>query len=84
MNDSSPTLCPRCGASLDHAQVEGLCARCLGALNFAPETVLPGDHAPQAPVLTPEELAPYFPQLELIACLGRGGMGSSTRRGKNR
>lgn len=75
MNHSSPTLCSRCGASLDNAQIEGLCARCLGALNFAPETMLPGDHAAHAPVLMPEELAPHFPQLEIIACLGRGGMG---------
>ncbi len=30
--------------------------------------------APKAP-LTPEELAPHFPQLEIIKCLGRGGMG---------
>lgn len=55
--------------------MEGLCARCLGALNFAPETVLPGEHAAHAPTLTTEELAPHFPQLEIIACLGRGGMG---------
>ena len=27
------------------------------------------------PPLTPEELAPHFPQLEIIECLGRGGMG---------
>ena len=27
------------------------------------------------PTLTPEELAPHFPQLEIIECLGRGGMG---------
>jgi serine/threonine protein kinase len=25
--------------------------------------------------LAPEELAPYFPQLEILECLGRGGMG---------
>jgi len=25
--------------------------------------------------MTPEELAPYFPQLEILECLGRGGMG---------
>jgi tRNA A-37 threonylcarbamoyl transferase component Bud32 len=29
---------------------------------------------PQQP-LTPEELAPHFPQLEIIECIGRGGMG---------
>ena len=27
------------------------------------------------PPLTPEELAPHFPQLEILECLGRGGMG---------
>jgi hypothetical protein len=25
--------------------------------------------------LAPEELAPHFPQLEILECLGRGGMG---------
>jgi len=30
--------------------------------------------APQK-TMTPEELAPYFPQLEILDCLGRGGMG---------
>ena len=27
------------------------------------------------PPLTPEELSPHFPQLEIMQCLGRGGMG---------
>jgi len=35
----------------------------------------PGDHAASLPTLTPEELAPHFPQLEILVCLGRGGMG---------
>jgi tRNA A-37 threonylcarbamoyl transferase component Bud32 len=34
-----------------------------------------GDSAPPIPALTPEELAPHFPQLEILECLGRGGMG---------
>jgi serine/threonine protein kinase len=34
-----------------------------------------GDQAALMPALTPEELAPHFPQLEIIECLGRGGMG---------
>ena len=29
----------------------------------------------KAPSLTVEELAPHFPQLEILECLGRGGMG---------
>jgi tRNA A-37 threonylcarbamoyl transferase component Bud32 len=76
MSDESPSLCPRCGASLDGIRVDGLCARCLGALNFASETMIPGDTGrPQSPPLTPGDLAPHFPQLEIVACLGRGGMG---------
>jgi serine/threonine protein kinase len=34
-----------------------------------------GEAAPARPTLTPEELAPHFPQLEILECLGRGGMG---------
>ena len=55
---------------------QGLCPRCLAALNLATET-MPPDALPmaaQAP-LTPEELSPHFPQLEILECLGRGGMG---------
>lgn len=35
----------------------------------------PGDTAPPIPPLTIEDLAPHFPQLDIIECLGRGGMG---------
>lgn len=40
------------------------------------ETMAPGDR-PTSPttVPTPDELAPLFPQLEIMECLGRGGMG---------
>jgi thiol-disulfide isomerase/thioredoxin/tRNA A-37 threonylcarbamoyl transferase component Bud32 len=34
-----------------------------------------GDAANAMPPPTPEELAPHFPQLEILECLGRGGMG---------
>jgi len=45
-------------------------------MNFATETAFTDDEGvPARPPLTPEELAPHFPQLEIIACLGRGGMG---------
>jgi serine/threonine protein kinase len=76
MITSSPAHCPRCGSALEGGTVDGLCATCLGALNFATETALPGA-APvtPAPARTPEEIAPDFPQLEILACLGRGGMG---------
>ncbi|WP_395749106.1 protein kinase domain-containing protein [Prosthecobacter sp.] len=74
--NSKPLPCPKCGAELPPDAPQGLCPRCLAALNFATET-LPPDALPVAPrpSLTPEELAPHFPQLEIIECLGRGGMG---------
>ncbi|PAW77320.1 MAG: hypothetical protein B9S33_20265 [Pedosphaera sp. Tous-C6FEB] len=68
--------CPRCGTVLPARAPEGLCPRCLGALNLLDDTALTGAPAAAAqPPLTPAELAPHFPQLEIIECLGRGGMG---------
>jgi serine/threonine protein kinase len=52
-----------------------LCPRCLGALNFTVDTVpAEADDERKTPP-TPAEIAPYFPQLEILECLGRGGMG---------
>jgi len=45
------------------------------ALNLGTETSFAEDGpAVQAP-MAPEEIAPHFPQLEILECLGRGGMG---------
>jgi tRNA A-37 threonylcarbamoyl transferase component Bud32 len=76
MSTASSPLCPRCGAPLAAGSVDGLCAKCLGALNFATSAIL-SDENPVAPAspLRIEELAPHFPQLEILQCLGRGGMG---------
>ncbi|MDZ4849481.1 MAG: hypothetical protein SGI77_09305 [Pirellulaceae bacterium] len=76
MNNTSQTICRRCGASRNDCSVDGLCANCLGGLNFATETVLPEEASNKRTLpATPEELAPHFPQLEIVECLGRGGMG---------
>ena len=74
MNDS--VRCPRCGASLASDAPEGLCPRCLAALPLGPETAFTGaEAAASQPPLSPEKIAPHFPQLEILECLGRGGMG---------
>jgi tRNA A-37 threonylcarbamoyl transferase component Bud32 len=75
MSDSPLPTCPRCGAPLPADAPEGLCPRCLGALPLEAETILDGGPSGPAQPLSPEELAPHFPQLEILECLGRGGMG---------
>src|SRR5215218_5628444 len=75
MEEPSSAHCPRCGASLAEGSVDGLCAKCLGALNLVSDTVLPGEGAAALPPPKPEEIAAHFPQLEIIEVLGRGGMG---------
>ncbi|MFZ2639467.1 MAG: serine/threonine-protein kinase [Verrucomicrobiia bacterium] len=71
---SVPKSCRKCGATLPVEATAGLCPCCLMAGVMA--TTDP-DSQPAAPqkVLSPEELGPHFPQLEIVECLGRGGMG---------
>lgn len=75
--NSPDKKCPRCATPLPADAPEGLCPRCLGALPFDTETVFAGADAKAGtpPPLSPEELAPFFPNLEILECLGRGGMG---------
>lgn len=73
MSDSSNSShCQRCGAAIPDAP-EGLCPRCLMAQVMQPTQA--GDSAGAMPPFKPEEIAPHFPQLEILECLGRGGMG---------
>jgi len=72
--------CARCGTALPAEAPEGLCPRCLMALHFATQTDVPGEAGPHGtkvvrPPLLPADIAKYFPQLEILECLGRGGMG---------
>ncbi|MBL9146239.1 MAG: protein kinase [Verrucomicrobiaceae bacterium] len=71
MSESSPT-CPRCGDPRP-ATHQQLCPRCLMAEAMQPTQG--GDDLVSQSALSPEELAPHFPQLEILECLGRGGMG---------
>ena len=67
--------CQRCGSQLGSQNTEGLCPRCLMDLNFNSQTMPQGEEATAMPPLSLEELAQYFPQFEILECLGRGGMG---------
>ena len=70
---ASSNSCPKCGAALPLAATAGLCPRCLMAEAMVP-TQADAEPAAQPP-LPPEQIAPHFPQLEILECLGRGGMG---------
>ena len=70
----SSNSCPGCGAALPSTATAGLCPRCLMAEAMAP-TQAGAEPAEARQPLAPEELAPFFPQVEILECLGRGGMG---------
>ncbi|MDB6052485.1 MAG: Serine/threonine protein kinase [Verrucomicrobiales bacterium] len=75
MSKTPPKICPQCDAPLPENSPSGLCPACLMALNFKTETVFTDEHAAPPSPLPPEEIAPHFPNLEIVGCLGRGGMG---------
>ena len=75
MSSESLLVCPQCGAPLRENAPAGLCPNCLMALNLKTETVFTDDTAAAQAPLPPDQIAPHFPQLEILECLGRGGMG---------
>jgi hypothetical protein len=76
MSESSAgqAQCQRCGSAIPAAP-GGLCPRCLMAQIVEPTQIIPGAGGGVLPPMEPEELAPHFPQLDILECLGRGGMG---------
>ncbi len=70
MNAEHP--CPRCGALLPGEVSPRGCPRCLLAAGLESPTV-PGRADPIIP--QPADLAPLFPELEILEERGRGGMG---------
>ncbi len=73
MSDSTSKFCQQCAAPMPADAPGGLCPRCLLAQIVEPTQ--DGSDVPRASAPTPEQLAPHFPQLEILECLGRGGMG---------
>ena len=70
----SPSHCPHCGKPLTAASVQGICPECLLQAGLGTQ----GPDAAETKFTPPalDQLAPLFPQLELLELLGRGGMGA--------
>ena len=75
MNTKPLPRCPQCGEQLPPDAPDGLCPKCVMVMNLKTETAFSGDTPAAQPPLPPEQIAPHFPQLEILECLGRGGMG---------
>jgi serine/threonine protein kinase len=81
------STCPRCGALLAADAPQGLCPACLLREAMTAPPPSGGSGSPQTPrgssgsggrfeAPSPAELAPHFPQLEILELLGQGGMGA--------
>ena len=79
-----PSHCPVCGAKLPQDTPQGLCPQCLMqcVLSHSDHGLAAGEGGATTPypslpaVPTPAELAPLFPELEILELLGQGGMGA--------
>ncbi len=79
MKTTPNKTCPQCGDLLPDDAFRGICPRCLMLMNLADPTVMENENGakvkkPKAPSI--EEIAPLFPQLELLEFIGQGGMGA--------
>ena len=73
-------ICPHCGKPVPPTALGGICPECMLKAGLASQTEGPGGVGPQGtkvvqPPPSPAEIASLFPQLEILECLGRGGMG---------
>ncbi len=74
---SDENRCAQCGAELAGDAPQGLCPGCLLKRGLETQSFVTAAEPSAAdyPPPTPAELASYFPDLEILELVGRGGMG---------
>ena len=77
INPSMPAnnACPQCGTPLPSGALAGLCPACLLKMGATDDSVTDA----RQPAFNPPsvaELAPLFPQLDILELIGQGGMGA--------
>lgn len=73
MQPSDPSICPTCKSPIPADAPGGLCPACtLEGASTVAATTKGGPNKPPSI----EEIAPYFPDLEILELLGSGGMGT--------
>ncbi len=80
---TEPRQCPHCGAEIP-ANFYGVCPKCLMQQGFESHEAASAGDQPIDPTAShsgfvapsPEKLAEYFPQFEIVELLGKGGMGA--------
>ena len=75
MKNPNPSSCPKCGASIPENAPQGLCPKCVLA-DAATLLDRPKSPSGRIPPPTVAELAPHFPELEILELIGAGGMGA--------
>jgi len=77
MNPPMPDAnqCPQCGTPLPAGALAGLCPACLLLMGAADDSVT-GAKASSFHPPSVAELAPSFPELEILELIGKGGMGA--------
>jgi HEAT repeat protein/predicted Ser/Thr protein kinase len=79
MSENANPKCPQCGAEMPGAAAGRVCPRCAAAFLKGEPTEIPGGTTGSPRPFTPPpvaELAPLFPQLEILELIGQGGMGA--------
>jgi serine/threonine protein kinase len=75
MASPSSPLCPKCRAPITPGAPQGLCPKCL-LLAVATDAGPPSPPTSQGPPPSTHDLAPHFPDLEILDLIGIGGMGA--------